>query len=96
MASSHAQARQVRQSAADNLGCLSAMSMRVDTLANDLLRNAQQIAADLKEAYLIAMKGVLASSGQRLSPTTLASAGAALQGLLGSSGEARHIIHMSL
>lgn len=76
----------MRQTAADNLGRLSAMSVRIDTLANDLVRNAQETAPNLKESYLTALRGVLASSGQRLSPATLASAGSALESILQSAG----------
>ncbi len=80
------QARQVRQIAAENLGALSAMSVRVGTLANDLIRNAQDAAPNMKEPYFTALKGVLASSGQRLSPPTLSAAGSAVQNLLASAG----------
>ena len=62
------------------------MSVRVDTLANDLVRNAQDAAPSLKEAYFTALKGVLASSGQRLSASTLAAAGNAVQSILQSAG----------
>ena len=76
----------MRQTAASNLGSLSAMSVRVDTLANDLVRNAQEAAPAVKESYLTALRGVLASSGQRISPATLTAAGAALKSLLASAG----------
>ena len=90
------QARQVRQTAADNLGALSAMSVRVDTLANDLVRNAQDAVPSLKEAYFTALKGVLASSGQRLSASTLAAAGSAVQAILRSAGASVKLLELSI
>ena len=80
------QARQVRQKAAENLGQLSAMSARVDALANDLVAQAQAAPMGLKESYLTALSGVLAGSGGRLSPATRSAAGQALQNLMAAAG----------
>jgi len=80
------QASQVRQTAAENLGRLSGMSARVDALANDLVGNAQKAAVGVKQSYLVALQGVLASSGQRLTPATLIACGTALQELIASAG----------
>ena len=80
------QARPVRQSAAENLGELTKMSLRVDQLARDLFNNASSVEQALREAYLTALKGVLASVGDRISPPVLSSAGATLQDVMATAG----------
>lgn len=81
------QASLVRRPAAQNLGALSGMSVRIEALANDLLTQAKSASTNLKEPYLVALQGVLRSSGSRLSQNTLSTAGEALQDLLQNSGE---------
>ena len=80
------QARQVRQSAARNLGELTKMSMRVDQLAGDLTTNARTAEPALRESYLTALCGMLASVGGRISPQVLTSTGGALQELMAGTG----------
>lgn len=80
------QARQVRQSAAENLGELTRMSMRVDQLATDLINNAKMADPAIQEAYLTALRGMLLSTGQRLSPPVLSKAGEALQSMMSAAG----------
>ena len=89
-----AQARPVRQSAAVNLGELTKMSMRVDQLATDLANNARTAEPALREAYLTALRGMLASVGGRLSPPVLSSTGAALQEMMAGAGGC-HIVLFS-
>ncbi len=81
----------MRQSAAQNLGELTKMSMRVDALATDLTNNAKVAEPALAEAYLTALRGMLASVGERISPAVLSTSGAALQELMASAG-ARHTL----
>lgn len=76
----------MRQSAARNLGELTKMSMRVDQLASDLSANAKTAEPALRESYLTALCGMLASVGARISPQVLSSTGASLQELLASTG----------
>ena len=80
------QARQVRQSAAENLGELTRMSMRVDQLATDLVNNAKMADPAIQEAYLTALRGMLLSTGHRLSPPVLSKAGEALQSMMSAAG----------
>ena len=80
------QTRQVRQSAAENLGELTRMSMRVDQLATDLINNAKMADPAIQEAYLTALRGMLLSTGQRLSPPVLSKAGEALQSMMSAAG----------
>ena len=80
------QARQVRQSAAENLGELTRMSMRVDQLATDLINNAKMADLAIQEAYLTALRGMLLSTGHRLSPPVLSKAGEALQSMMSTAG----------
>ena len=80
------QARQVRQSAAENLGELTRMSMRVDQLATDLINNAKAADPAIQEAYLTALRGMLLSTGQRLSPAVLSKAGETLQSMMSTAG----------
>ena len=72
----------MRQTAAQNLGRLSGMSVRIDALANELLTQSKNASGDMKEPYLVSLRGVLASSGSRLSAATLDTAGQTLQDLL--------------
>ena len=62
------------------------MSLRVDQLARDLSNNVRSVEPALREAYLTALKGVLASVGDRISPSVLSSAGGTLQDMMGSAG----------
>jgi hypothetical protein len=80
------QARQVRQSAAQNLGEVTKMSLRVDQLASDLTNHGRAAEPALAEAYLTALKGMLASVGDRLSPAVLSGMGSAMQDLMASAG----------
>ncbi|KAK9840722.1 hypothetical protein WJX81_000165 [Elliptochloris bilobata] len=81
------QARQVRQSAAENLGELTRLSTRVDNLAGDLIASACAAEPSGREAYLTALRGLLATSGARLSPAVISRAGTALRQLMDSAGE---------
>ncbi|KAK9804294.1 hypothetical protein WJX72_005256 [[Myrmecia] bisecta] len=81
------QARQVRQSAAANLGQLTKMSLRVDQLANDLVANARTAPPAIQEAYLTALRGLLAASGARLSSNVISATCSALQDLMAAAGE---------
>lgn len=81
-----AQARQVRQSAAENLGELTRMSMRVDNLAGDLVASASASEPSGREAYLTALRGMLAVSGARLSPAVISRAGSALRQMMDGAG----------
>ena len=76
----------MRQSAAENLGELTRMSMRVDQLATDLINNAKMADPAIQEAYLTALRGMLLFTGQRLSPNVLSKAGEALQSMMNSAG----------
>lgn len=62
------------------------MSMRVDQLATDLINNAKLADSAIQEAYLTALRGMLLSTGQRLSPSVLSKAGEALQSMMSSAG----------
>ena len=66
----HLQARQVRQSAARNLGELTKMSMRVDQLAGDLTTSAKTAEPALRESYLTALCGMLAVCGRAHLPAS--------------------------
>lgn len=80
------QARQVRQSAAENLGELTRLSTRVDNLAGDLVSNACTAEPSGREAYLTALRGMLATCGARLSPAVISRAGTALRQLMDGAG----------
>lgn len=84
----------MRQSAAQNLGELTKMSMRVDALATDLTNSAKVAEPALAEAYLTALRGMLASVGERISPAVLSTSGAALQDLMGSTGACDNLCHL--
>ena len=62
------------------------MSMRVDQLATDLINNAKMADPAIQEAYLTALRGMLLSTGQRLSPPVLSKAGEALQSMMSAAG----------
>ena len=62
------------------------MSMRVDQLAGDLTTNAKTAKPALRESYLTALCGMLASVGERISPQVLSSTGSTLQELMASTG----------
>lgn len=62
----------VRSAAAANLGQLTVLSARVDQLTSDLATNAVSAPeADVRIAYLQALRGALLASGPRLAPATL-------------------------
>jgi hypothetical protein len=72
--------------AADNLGQLTRLSARVEALVADLASSAANAAdPDTAAAYLTALRGALAASGERLTPPTLDKVQAALLGLLRST-----------
>ncbi len=62
------------------------MSMRVDQLAGDLTTNARTAEPALRESYLTALCGMLASVGERISPQVLTSTGGTLQELMAATG----------
>ncbi len=62
------------------------MSMRVDQLASDLSASAKRAEPALRDSYLTALCGMLASVGERISPQVLSSTGASLQELVASTG----------
>ena len=76
----------MRQSAAENLGELTRLSTRVDNLAGDLVSNACTAEPSGREAYLTALRGMLATCGARLSPAVISRAGTALRQLMGGAG----------
>lgn len=78
----------MRQSAAENLGELTKMSVRVDQLAADLTNHAKTAEPALAEAYLTALRGMLTSVGERISPAVLSNTGAVLQDLMATAGAA--------
>ena len=76
----------MRQSAAENLGELTRLSTRVDNLAGDLVSNACTAEPSGREAYLTALRGMLATCGARLSPAVISRAGTALRQLMDGAG----------
>eukprot|EP00884_Botryococcus_braunii_P017377 jgi/Botrbrau1/4322/Bobra.0232s0014.1 len=80
-------ARAVRQSAAVNLGELARLSPRASQLAEDLAVQARSTVPPLQEAYLTALKGVLASAGERIAGPSLSLIGQELQAAASSAGE---------
>ena len=62
------------------------MSMRVDQLATDLINNAKLADPAIQEAYLTALRGMLLSTGHRLSPAVLSKAGEDLQSMMSTAG----------
>ena len=79
----------MRQRAAENLGALSRMSLRVDALAGDLAASAAAAEPNSREAVLTALRGLLLASGERLSPPVLSKLGTSLQALLLNAGAGR-------
>ena len=69
------------------------MSVRVDALATDLIKQAQLASAGMKEPYLTALNGLLTHSGARISQTTRTAVGEGLQALLFSVGRL-HLLFM--
>ncbi|KAF8055816.1 hypothetical protein HT031_006591 [Scenedesmus sp. PABB004] len=66
------QADAVRMTAADNLGELTRLSARVEALVGDLAANAASAAdPETSAAYLVALRGALRASGDRLTQPTL-------------------------
>lgn len=78
------------------MGQLSALSARADALAADLSNHAITASGGSQEAYLTALRGVLAASGPKLTPATLSKAGAALQELVSSPGVPSRLLASSL
>jgi hypothetical protein len=73
--------------AADNLGQLTRLSARVEVLVADLANSAATAAEpDTAAAYLTALSGALAASGDRLTPPTLDKVQASLLTLYRSTG----------
>jgi hypothetical protein len=73
--------------AADNLGQLTRLSARVEVLVADLANSAATAAEpDTAAAYLTALSGALAASGDRLTPLTLDKVQASLLTLYRSTG----------
>ncbi len=64
------------------------MSLRVDQLALDLAIQARAIGPPTQEAFLTALQGLIAASGERLTPATVTRVGAELQAALSSAGGA--------
>ena len=80
-------AQGVRQSAAENLGELTKMALRLDQLVSDLATGAVSAEPAVCEAYLTALEGALVASGDRLSQETLVKVGAASREAMGNAGE---------
>lgn len=81
------QASAVRMTAADNLGQLTRLSARVEVLVADLANSAATAAEpDTAAAYLTALSGALAASGDRLTPPTLDKVQASLLTLYRNTG----------
>jgi hypothetical protein len=81
------QSSAVRMTAADNLGQLTRLSARVEVLVADLANSAATAAEpDTAAAYLTALSGALAASGDRLTPPTLDKVQASLLTLYRSTG----------
>lgn len=75
----------MRMTAADNLGQLTRLSARVEVLVADLAASAANAAdPDTAAAYLTALRGALAASGDRLTAPTLDKVQSGLLGLFRS------------
>jgi HEAT repeat protein len=79
--------RAVRSRAAWALGKLTGLSTRVDPLVGDLISGLQVAEGGVKEAMLVALKGVMTHAGKSVSAPVLARVVAALQDLLPSEEE---------
>ncbi|KAF5835979.1 armadillo-type protein [Dunaliella salina] len=69
----------VRERAATNLGGLSKMSPRVDQLANDLAQSARLGDPVIRNAYLLALSGLMTATGERVSQPVTETVGEALR-----------------
>ncbi|KAL6756479.1 armadillo-type protein, partial [Haematococcus lacustris] len=69
----------VRQRAARNLGELVRLSPRADQLAGELATSARSAEPEVRDAYLLALRGLLLSSGERLSPAVMEALGQQLR-----------------
>lgn len=76
------QAPALRAAAAQNLGNLAPMVLRIDQLVNQLLTGARTCEPALREAHYAALRGVLKSSSSKVSAGVMSSLGAALQDFL--------------
>ena len=77
-----------RVQAAQNLGSLAALiTARVDQLATDLATKAASSSPDLKRAFLVALRGVLANAARSLTAASLPGIGATLRQLVPSVGD---------
>lgn len=79
--------RAVRSRSAWALGKLTSLSARVDPLVGDLLNGLQTSDGGVKEAMLVALKGVLKYAGKNLSTPVLTRVVLALQELLPSDDD---------
>ena len=86
----------MRQSAAENLGQLTRMSMRLDQLAGDLLTNCKAADPTVQESYLTAVRGMLLVSGQRLSQPVWSRAAETLQSMMASAGTANVLCRITI
>ncbi|KAK9866109.1 hypothetical protein WJX84_009505 [Apatococcus fuscideae] len=77
----------LRAAAAENLGNLAPMVLRIDQLVNQLLAGARSCEPHLREAQYSAIQGVLRSGGAKISAGVMSSIGAALQEFLPNAGE---------
>ena len=77
-----AQAPALRAAAAQNLGNLAPMVLRIDQLVNQLLTGARTCEPALREAHYSALQGLLRSSGGKISSGVMSSLGGALQDFL--------------
>ncbi len=81
------QAPALRAAAAQNLGNLAPMVLRIDQLVNQLLTGARTCDPALREAHYAALQGVLQSGGVKISSGVMSSLGAAIQEFLRDAGE---------
>jgi hypothetical protein len=58
------------------------MTARVDQLATELANQAKSAAHDLKQAYLVALRGILANASARLTAASLPNIGIVLRQLM--------------
>ncbi|KAK9857624.1 hypothetical protein WJX84_011127, partial [Apatococcus fuscideae] len=72
----------LRAAAAQNLGNLAPMVLRIDQLVNQLLTGARTCEPALREAHYSAMQGMLRTSGGKISAGIMSSLGGALQEFL--------------
>lgn len=71
------------------------MSARVDQLATELVKQANSSPPDLKQAYLLALRGILANASARLTAASLPSIGSALRQLMKEVGAEEEDLQVS-